>query len=170
MDQEHNDSPQASESGSFDLDKLRELVEMMEKHELTEVSLRRGRERWHLKRGPQEVYQTTPAAFATPAPAPAAPAPTPAASAPAAGEAEPAKPGMVIKAEAVGTFYTAASPDDPPFVQVGSRVEPDTTVCLIEAMKVFNQIPAGLSGTIAEVLVENGEAVEYGTPLFRVTP
>lgn len=167
MDQEHNDSQQASEGGSFDLDKLRELVEMMEKHELTEVSLRRGRERWHLRRGPQEVYQTTPAAYAAPPAAAAASTPAAGGSAP---EAESAKPGLVIKAEAVGTFYLAASPDDPPFVQVGSRVEPDTTVCLIEAMKVFNQIPAGLSGTIAEVLVENGEAVEYGTPLFRVTP
>ena len=169
MDQEHHDSPQESESGSFDLDKLRELVEMMEKHELTEVSLRRGRERWHLRRGPQEVYQTTPAAYTPPPSAPAPATPAPAASTPT-GESESAKPGLVIKAEAVGTFYTSASPDDPPFVQVGSKVEPDTTVCLIEAMKVFNQIPAGLSGTIAEVLVENGEAVEYGTPLFRVTP
>ncbi len=169
MDQEHHDSPQESESGSFDLDKLRELVEMMEKHELTEVSLRRGRERWHLRRGPQEVYQTTPAAYTPPPSAPAPATPAPAASA-STGDSEPAKPGLIIKAEAVGTFYTSASPDDPPFVQVGSKVEPDTTVCLIEAMKVFNQIPAGLSGTIAEVLVENGEAVEYGTPLFRVTP
>jgi acetyl-CoA carboxylase biotin carboxyl carrier protein len=87
-------------------------------------------------------------------------------SAPAA----PAPSGVFIKSPTVGTFYTASSPDDPPFVSVGTRVQPDTVVCLIEAMKVFNQIPAEVSGVIAEVLAKNGDSIEFGQPLFRVTP
>jgi acetyl-CoA carboxylase biotin carboxyl carrier protein len=70
----------------------------------------------------------------------------------------------------VGTFYAAATPDDPPFVSIGTRVSPETVVCIVEAMKVFNQIPAEVSGTIVEVLVKNGDSVEFGQPLFRVRP
>ena len=69
----------------------------------------------------------------------------------------------------VGTFYSSSSPDAPPFVNVGSTVRPDTTVCIIEAMKVFTDIPAGVAGTITEVLVKSGQTVEFGQPLFRVT-
>ena len=70
----------------------------------------------------------------------------------------------------VGTFYSSGSPDSPPFVTPGSHVRPDTTVCIIEAMKVFTDIPAGISGTIAECLVKNGQPVEFGQPLFRLDP
>jgi acetyl-CoA carboxylase biotin carboxyl carrier protein len=70
----------------------------------------------------------------------------------------------------VGTYYSASAPDAPPFVSVGTTVRADTTVCVIEAMKVFTDIPAGLAGTITEVLVKNGQAVEFGQPLFRVDP
>jgi acetyl-CoA carboxylase biotin carboxyl carrier protein len=70
----------------------------------------------------------------------------------------------------VGTYYSASAPDLPPFVSPGSVVQPDTIVCIIEAMKVFTDIPAGVSGTIAEALVKNGQAVEFGQPLFRVIP
>ena len=70
----------------------------------------------------------------------------------------------------VGTFYAAASPDSPPFVKVGDHVGPDTTVCILEAMKVFNEIPAECSGKIVAVLVQSGDAVEFGQPLFRVEP
>ena len=70
----------------------------------------------------------------------------------------------------VGTYYASPSPDSPPFVSVGSNVRPDTTVCVIEAMKVFTDIPAGVAGTITEVLVKNGQSVEFGQPLFRVRP
>ncbi|MBV8381972.1 MAG: biotin/lipoyl-binding protein, partial [Planctomycetaceae bacterium] len=76
----------------------------------------------------------------------------------------------VIESPMVGTFYAASAPDAPPFVSVGSVVRPDTTVCVIEAMKVFTEIPAGLSGTITEVLVKNGQPVEFGQPLFHVNP
>ncbi|MGC1273895.1 MAG: biotin/lipoyl-containing protein, partial [Planctomycetaceae bacterium] len=78
--------------------------------------------------------------------------------------------GVFIKSPTVGTFYSAATPDDPPFVTVGTRVQPDTIVCLVEAMKVFNQIPAEVGGVIAEVLVANGDSVEFGQPLYRITP
>jgi acetyl-CoA carboxylase biotin carboxyl carrier protein len=70
----------------------------------------------------------------------------------------------------VGTFYTSNAPDAPPFVSTGSVVHPDTIVCIIEAMKVFTDIPAEVSGTVVEVLAKNGQAVEYGQPLFRVIP
>jgi acetyl-CoA carboxylase biotin carboxyl carrier protein len=70
----------------------------------------------------------------------------------------------------VGTYYASMSPDVPPFVSVGTKVKPDTTVCIIEAMKVFTDIPAGVSGTITEILVKNGQPVEFGQPLFRVSP
>src|SRR5262249_318169 len=82
----------------------------------------------------------------------------------------PAPSGIVIESPMVGTFYSSGSPDAPAFVSVGSVVRPDTTVCIIEAMKVFTDIPSGVSGTITEVLVKNGQAVEYGQALFRVNP
>jgi acetyl-CoA carboxylase biotin carboxyl carrier protein len=70
----------------------------------------------------------------------------------------------------VGTYYAAASPDSPPFVKVGDQVGPETTVCIVEAMKVFNEIPAECSGRIVAVLAQNGDPVEFGQPLFRVEP
>lgn len=153
----------------FDLEKLRQLVEMMEKHGLTEVSLRHGEEQWRLRRGgrAEPVLTAVPQAAAPVVAAPtAAPAPVAPASAPAA--VEPA--GVEIKSPTVGTFYASPSPDEPAFLQVGTKVSPDTIVCLIEAMKVFNQIPAEVSGTVTAILVKNGDAVEYGQPLFRVKP
>jgi acetyl-CoA carboxylase biotin carboxyl carrier protein len=150
-------------TGPFDLDRLRELVEMMEEHGLTEVNLKRGDEKWRLRRGPQEVVQTIPAA---PQPVAAAPAPV-AASAPAATPSA-TESGLFINSPTVGTYYSAPSPDDPPFVKVGEKVNPDTIVCIVEAMKVFNQISAELNGTIVEILVKNGDPVEFGQALFRV--
>lgn len=139
---------------------------MMEKHGLTEVSLRHGEEQWRLRRGgrAEPVLTAVPQAAVPMAAAPAAAAPV--ASAPAT--VEPA--GVEIKSPTVGTFYASPSPDEPAFLQVGTKVSPDTIVCLIEAMKVFNQIPAEVSGTVTAILVKNGDAVEYGQPLFRVKP
>lgn len=159
----------------FDLDKLRELIEMMEKHGLTEISLRRGDEKWSLRRGPQEVTPMMPPAGGYPPVAQpgAAQQPPPAASGGEASgqeQAAAAEKTVDITSPTVGTFYAAPSPDDPSFVEVGSHVNPDTVVCVVEAMKVFNQIPAETSGTIVEILVENGEPVEYGQALFRVRP
>jgi len=156
-----------SENAPFDLEKLRELIVLMEKHGLTEVSLRRGDERWQLCRGPREVMSMTPHASIAPAAPVAVPAQVQAAEAP--GEPAKTSEGVTINSPTIGTFYAAPGPDDPPFVTVGAEVKPDTIVCTVEAMKVFNQIPAEISGVIAEVLVNNGDPVDVGQPLFRVS-
>lgn len=157
----------AAQGGSFDIEKLRVLFELMEKHKLTEVSLRRGTEQWRLRRGPEEgAYPQTPAAYHAPPPMPVAPSAGPAATIPTVADENL----LVIKSPTVGTYYASPSPEDPAFVKVGSQVGMETIVCIIEAMKVFNQIPAEVSGTIAEILVKNGDPVEFGQPLFRVRP
>lgn len=151
------------DSGSFDLDRLRKLLQLMEKYGVTETQLTKDGESWKVRRGPKQVA-TAPELPA--APVPAAAAPTPTAAQPATAPAPPA--GKTINAPTVGTFYSAASPDDEPFVSVGSTVSEETIVCVIEAMKVFNQIPAETSGKVVEVLVDNGDPVEFGQPLFRI--
>ena len=111
-----------------------------------------------------------PAAAAAPVAAPvatAAPAPATSAAAPAAA---PVAEGPEVKSPMIGTFYRKPSPDADSYVEVGSVVEPDTVVCIIEAMKVMNEIKAEVKGTIAEVLVEDGKPVEYGQALFRIEP
>ena len=157
---------------SFDLDKFRKLLQLMEKFDVSEVNLQNEEESWKIRRGPRYAAPTFTQGFA---PAPmmqAAPVAAPAAaSAPAAAAAAPAAPvGITINSPAVGTFYTAASPEDPPFVSVGSVVKADTVICIIEAMKVFNQIQAEKSGRILEILVENGDAVGFNQPLSRIEP
>ncbi|MFM7036641.1 MAG: acetyl-CoA carboxylase biotin carboxyl carrier protein [Planctomycetaceae bacterium] len=161
---------------SFDLDKFRKLLQLMEKFGVTEVALQNEEESWKIRRGPRQVAYA-PAAYpaefpamptAAPPAASAAQAPATVQPAPAAAPAAPA--GITINAPAIGTFYASPSPDDPPFVTVGSVVKPDTVVCIIEAMKVFNQIQAEKSGRIVEILVENGDAVGFGQPLFRIEP
>ncbi len=153
-------------SAPFDLDKIQLLIEMMEKHGVTDVSLRSGSEQWRLRRGTPATMVAAPVQYA-PAPAPmAAPAPA-AAATPAASKDDGL---LVIKSPTVGTFYSSQSPEDPPFVTVGAKVGPQSTVCLIEAMKVFNPITADVAGTIEAILVKNGDAVEYGQALFKVRP
>jgi acetyl-CoA carboxylase biotin carboxyl carrier protein len=151
----------------FDLDKLRELIALMETHKLSEIDLRRGDQRWKVRRGPSEMMQMFPAPGFAPSILPPGPLPAPVPS-----NAEPqsteTREGVLIKSPTVGTFYAAPSPGDPAFVSVGSRVSEDTVVCIIEAMKVFNQITADVNGTIIAILVKNGDAVEFGQPLFRV--
>jgi acetyl-CoA carboxylase biotin carboxyl carrier protein len=164
-DNAHGDAP-------FDLDRLKQLVEMMEKHGLSEVNLRRGDEQWRLRRGPQEVIHAVPQQMSVPMAAPVtqaihAAAPAASGTAPAASD----NSGLLeIKSPTVGTFYASPSPGEGAFVSVGSSITPETIVCLIEAMKVFNQIPAEVTGTITAILVKSGDAVEFGQPLFRVKP
>lgn len=163
-----------SDAETFDLDRIKQLIRLMEKHDLTEVKLEGGDQKWVLRRGPQGPTMAAPPGYAM-SPAPSVPLPSPAPNVansppPPAGEA-PAGDGLVeITSPTVGTFYQSAQPDDPPFVKVGDNVSPDTTVCIVEAMKVFNQIPAEVSGTIAKILVRDGEAVEFGQALFAVNP
>ena len=157
---------------SFDLDRIRKLLQLMEKFDVSEINLQNDDESWKIRRGPRVAYAQPTAApqFSMPMAAPVQAAAT--ASAPAATTATaPAAPaGITINAPTVGTFYAAASPDDAPFVAVGTVVKPDTTICMIEAMKVFNEIKAEKSGRIVEILVENGDAVGFGQPLFRIEP
>jgi acetyl-CoA carboxylase biotin carboxyl carrier protein len=159
----------AGSAEPFDLEKLRELIGLMEEHGLTEIDLRRQDQRWKLRRGPEVLQMVPGAGFPTahtnmaPPPAPALP---PAAAAPAPPAAD--KDTVAIKSPTVGTYYESPSPGDPPFVTVGAKVSEESVVCIIEAMKVFNQITAEMNGTITEVLVKNGDAVEFGQPLFRV--
>jgi len=151
----------------IDIKTLKQLIKLMKDNDLCELDLRDAEEQVKLKRGPGGAVQYVPPP--APAPAPAAPtAPAPAESAPAK---TPADEGLVeICSIMVGTFYSAASPDSEPYVQVGDKVNADTVVCLIESMKVFNEIKAETSGTIEKMLVENGQTVEFNTPLFLVRP
>jgi acetyl-CoA carboxylase biotin carboxyl carrier protein len=145
----------------FDVKKVRQLIELMKEHDLNELDLRQADNRVRIRRGGEVV------AYSAPAPAPAA-----APAAPAAAAATPAADDrmVVIKSPMVGTFYKASSPDSPAFVKVGDRIGPEKTVRIIEAMKVFNEIPAGVSGQVVAILVENGAPVEFGQPLIKVEP
>jgi acetyl-CoA carboxylase biotin carboxyl carrier protein len=150
----------------FDLRTIKALVGLMSQHELSEIDLQEGEVRIRLRRGPRGQVTLTPALPLQAAPPPPAEASPP----PPEKNTKLAKELITIKSPTPGTFYASASPDAEPFVRVGSRVTPTTVVCLIEAMKIFNEIPAECSGIIAEVLVENQQPVEYGQVLFRVDP
>lgn len=150
----------SNEGDVFDEDRLCRLIEIMKEHDLSEVDLQEDTQRIRLRRG------TAPAAPAAPVYAAAAPASQ---SAPAA-SATPADGDniVVIKSPMVGTFYAKPNPKSPPFVKVGDHVDPEKTICIIEAMKVFNEIPAEIQGQVVAVLAQDGEAVEFGKPLFKV--
>lgn len=150
---------------------IEELIQLMEDHDLVELDVVDGDQSVTLRRA-GAVAQHMPMPMmpaAAPAPAPAA-APEPSSSGGGGGAAPAAPDGMTIDSPMVGTFYSKANPDADPFVSVGSKVSESSVVCLVEAMKVFNEIKAEMRGTIAEILVSDGEAVEYGQPLFRVKP
>lgn len=148
----------------MDIKDIKKVVDLMTKNDLTEFSLDDNGFKLELKRGSKEILvQAAPVAAM---PAPVAPvAPAPAAAAPVAA---PVVEGEEIKSPIVGTFYSAASPESPIFVKEGDKVTPDTVVCIVEAMKVMNEIKAEMSGTIKKVLVENGSPVQFGEPLFLV--
>lgn len=119
------------------------------------------------------VVQAAPAVIPAPAPVPAAPAPAPAAEAPAAGGAAGAEEelpaGNIVKSPLVGTFYAAPAEDAEPFVKVGDSVKEGQVLAIVEAMKLMNEIESDFTGTVKEILVENGQAVEYGQPLFVIS-
>jgi len=155
----------------IDIRKLKELVRLMVENDLVEIDLRDQQEQVTVKR-PNSASVPVIAHHHASAPVHAA-----GGHAPASGSAVPAAPaadpnaGLVpIESPMVGTFYQAAGPDKPPFVSVGSPVGPDTVVCLVEAMKIFNEIKAGVSGTVERVVVRSGDAVEFGQALFMVRP
>jgi acetyl-CoA carboxylase biotin carboxyl carrier protein len=148
----------------FDIERLRQIVELMEEHDLTEVDLHQGEERIKLNRGGQTIVAAPAAPHPAAAPPPAAPVASP------GGDAPVDDGTITINAPMVGTFYARANPEAEPFVQVGQMVNPDTIVCIVEAMKVFNEIPAECSGKVVEVLVSDQEPVDFGKPMFRVQP
>lgn len=152
----------------FDVRTIKDLVSLMSRHDLNEIDLRDGELRIRLRRGQRELAVPAPVPVAAAPPAAAPSAPAPANDAPAS--AKPSKPLHDITSPTPGTFYAAPSPDAEPFVKVGSRVTPTTVVCVIEAMKIFNEIQAECSGVIVEILAENQKSVEYGQVLFRVDP
>ena len=158
---------------------LSKILEALSSADVREFSLKTGDYELNIKRGQEAVTvvaHAAPAPQAAPAPvapvasAPAPAAPTPvAASEPAPAPAAPAaKPGTPVKAPIVGTFYTASSPDAPAYVKVGDRVEVGQVQCIIEAMKLMNEIESEVAGTVREILVKNAEPVEYGQTLFII--
>ena len=154
----------------MDLQQIEKIVELMKANELAEFEIEEEGLRLAIKRrGTSEpvVLAPTPSlpAVATASAIPAAPAATPAPAAPAE-----EKKYLEIKSPMVGTFYRAPTPDADPFVSVGQHVSPDTVVCIIEAMKVMNEIKAEVKGTIRKVMVDNATPVQYGQVLFLVEP
>ncbi len=154
------------ESEANDLKRIKELIKVMEDHDLAEVQIERGDERLCLKRSQPVVPNVTSFPMFGPVAAAGGTAAPAGSQAPAQEESRFAE----IKAPLVGTFYQAASPDSEPYVEVGAHVEPQTVVCIIEAMKVMNEIKADVSGTLVAVLATNGQAVQYGQTLFKVQP
>ena len=150
----------------MDLRKLKKLIDLVEESGIAEIEVTEGEEKVRITRSlaaPQPVYAAAPAVAAAPAPAAAAPAA--AAGAPAAPERDVSK---AQTSPMVGTFYRAPGPNAPAFVEVGQSVNAGDTLCIIEAMKLMNEIEAERSGVVKEILVENGQPVEFGEPLFII--
>ncbi len=161
----------------IDLDFLERLIQAIDQSSIDSIEIERGGTRVHIGKTPPQTVASAGAPMAMPmpvsapaaAPAPAAPAPS-AAPAPAAEEA-PAPSNLIdVTSPMVGTFYRAPAPDAPAYVDVGSKVGEGATLCIIEAMKLMNELEAEVSGTVAEICVENAEPVEYGQVLFRIDP
>jgi acetyl-CoA carboxylase biotin carboxyl carrier protein len=153
----------------MDLRKLKKLIDLVQESGVAELEITEGEEKVKIVRG--GAVSIAPASAATlgpgTAPAPAEVRPAPAApAAPPVVEPEAGQEGHVVKAPMVGTFYRSASPDAKPFVEVGQTIKEGQTICIIEAMKLMNEIEADASGVVKAVLVENGQPVEYGQPLF----
>ena len=153
----------------MDLRKLKKLIDLVQESGIAELEITEGEEKVKIVKG--GAVSIAPASAATlglgtaPAPAEARPAPA-APAAPPQAEPEAGQEGHVVKAPMVGTFYRSASPDAKPFVEVGQTIKEGQTICIIEAMKLMNEIEADASGVVKAVLVENGQPVEYGQPLF----
>lgn len=153
----------------MDLRKLKTLIDLVSESNISELEITEAEGKVRIVKGgeapPVQYVQAAPAPAAAALPAASAPVAAPAAPA-AAPAPEPA--GHVVKSPMVGTFYRAASPGAPSFVEVGAQVKEGDTLCIIEAMKILNEIEADKSGTVTQILGENGQAVEYGQPLFVI--
>lgn len=148
-------------------DEIKELIQIFNESGVAEMEVQRGENRLRLRRGPTAQELAVPVTAPAPAPAPAP------ASAPALSSAKPPAPEpnhTIVKSPIVGTYYDASSPDAPPFVKIGDSVEPGQVLCIIESMKLMNEIEAEIAGTIVHKLAENGRPVEYGEALFAIRP
>jgi acetyl-CoA carboxylase biotin carboxyl carrier protein len=152
-----------------DIRKIKKLIELLEASNLTEIEIVEGEESVRLARGGQAQPQAMlPAAQMIAPPASEERPPIPAAEVSEEPEEEEVPEGELVLAPMVGTFYTASSPEAEPFVSVGQKVGVGDTLCIIEAMKMFNQIEADVAGTVVAILAENGQPVEYDQPLFVI--
>ncbi len=153
----------------MDIRKVKKLIELLEESNIDEIEIKEGEESVRISRN-SAPQMMAPGAYVPPMPMAAAPAVSaPAAEPAAAAAAEPASPtGHQVLSPMVGTFYRAPAPTSPVFVEVGQTVKAGEVLCIVEAMKMMNQIEADKSGTITEILVENGEAVEFEQPLFTI--
>jgi len=170
---DNRDSPRP-----FDVRTVEYLLKLMTQHDLSEIELKEGDQRIRLRKGSSmpTAFMPAPASYAppgqhlVPSPVPASGASGSATATSPPASSAPARNLVEIKSPMVGTFYSRPKPDKPDFVSAGATVKPDTVVCLIEAMKLYNDIKAEVSGTIAEVCVNNGDFVEFNQVLFRVEP
>lgn len=157
----------------IDIHKIAKLIDLVSNSDVAEINLKQGEEELRISRQSTVVAPAVQTVVAAPAGAPvaAAAAPVAPAAAPAAPAAAPAAPAVddskIMRSTMVGTFYRATSPTSAPFVDVGSTVKEGDTLCIVEAMKMMNQIPADRSGTIKKILVENGSTVEFDQPIFE---
>ena len=160
----------------MDIRKVRKLIDLLESSGVDEIEIHEGEESVRVSRhrappaAPVHHYHAAPAGGVPPVPAPAsAGGPAPGAAAPPdTGTESPLPPGYVVTSPMVGTFYQASSPGSKPFVSIGQRVAPGDTLCIIEAMKILNQIESEVTGEVTAIMAENGHPVEYGEPLFVI--
>ncbi|MCL6453196.1 MAG: acetyl-CoA carboxylase biotin carboxyl carrier protein [Alicyclobacillus sp.] len=163
----------------FKIGEIRELIRLLDETSVQELLVEMGDAKLSIKKtgpvaapavpAPASVTVAEPAAAVAPAPAPAvATSPTPSAAPSAPANSADESDIEVVASPMVGTFYRAPSPDAPPYVEIGTRVNEKTVVCIVEAMKLMNEIEAETSGVIVDILAENGQLVEYGQPLFKI--
>ena len=154
----------------MDLRKLKTLIDLVQASGIAEIEINEEGAHVRIVTPPAQAAQAAPAIIEIPqaAPAPAAPVPSAAPAAPSAAPASSSPSGTQVTSPMVGTFYRAPSPGADPFVEVGTQVKKGDTLCIIEAMKLLNEIEAEVSGTVKEILVDNGSPVEFGQPLFVI--
>ncbi len=152
----------------MDIKEIKAVIDLMRKNSLTEFEYEKDGTKIRIQRGPDgkpQIFSSSPNLLATPTLVPIPTTPIPVAT-----TTPPAETLPTINSPMVGTFYGSPAPDAPAYVSVGSAVTPESVVCIIEAMKVMNEIKAEMSGTITEILAESGKPVEFGKPLFRIRP
>lgn len=157
----------AKKAGPFDVKTVESLIALMTEHELSEIYLRDGQQHLRLRRGGAPVLVSAPGVPG--GPLPAAPAPRHADTKPEP-VASSKKNLLEIKSETVGTYYAQPKPGEPAYVKLGDRITPTKVVGLVEVMKTYNELQAGCSGVVVEILVQDSQAVEFGQVLFRIDP